>query len=81
MARRNDAAVVGFALAFGIVRAATAFGQTAELRVLASNGVKAALEDLVPQCEARGRWEFFFVAAPLRLVGGTGSPLNPIAIF
>ena len=38
-------------------------------------------EDLVPQCEARGRWEFFFVAAPLRLIGGTGSPLNPIAIF
>ena len=38
-------------------------------------------EDVVPQCEAVGRWEFFFVAAPLRLVGGTGSPLNPIAIF
>jgi aldose 1-epimerase len=27
------------------------------------------------------RWEFLFVAAPLRIVGGTGSPLNPIAIF
>jgi kynurenine formamidase len=38
-------------------------------------------DDLVAQCEAHGRWEFFFVAAPLRLVGGTGSPLNPIAIF
>jgi kynurenine formamidase len=38
-------------------------------------------EDVVVQCEAAGRWEFFFVAAPLRLVGGTGSPLNPIAIF
>jgi kynurenine formamidase len=38
-------------------------------------------EDVVPQCEAARRWEFFFVAAPLRLVGGTGSPLNPIAIF
>jgi len=38
-------------------------------------------EDVVPHCEATGRWEFFFVAAPLRLVGGTGSPLNPIAIF
>ena len=38
-------------------------------------------EDVVRHCEAAGRWEFFFVAAPLRLVGGTGSPLNPIAIF
>jgi kynurenine formamidase len=38
-------------------------------------------EDVVPHCEAAGRWHFFFVAAPLRIVGGTGSPLNPIAIF
>ena len=28
-----------------------------------------------------GRWEFFFLAAPLRIPGGTGSPLNPIAIL
>ena len=27
------------------------------------------------------RWEFLFVAAPLRIARGTGSPLNPIAIF
>jgi kynurenine formamidase len=38
-------------------------------------------EDLAPHCEAVRRWEFLFVAAPLRIVGGTGSPLNPIAIF
>jgi len=38
-------------------------------------------EDLVERCEIRGRWEFLFVAAPLRVVGGTGSPLNPIAVF
>src|SRR5690242_8048830 len=38
-------------------------------------------EDLVPQCEAAGRWEFLFVALPLRITGGTGSPLNPIAVF
>ena len=31
-------------------------------------------EDVVPRCEAEGRWEFLFVAAPLRVVGGTGSP-------
>jgi hypothetical protein len=38
-------------------------------------------EDLVRHCEAEGRWEFLFVVAPLRVVGGTGSPVNPIAMF
>jgi kynurenine formamidase len=38
-------------------------------------------EDLVRQCDEAGRWEFLFVAAPLRIAGGTGSPVNPIAIF
>jgi kynurenine formamidase len=39
------------------------------------------LEDARSKCEAAGRWEFLLVAAPLRIVEGTGSPLNPIAIF
>ena len=39
------------------------------------------LEDLAAACERSGRWEFFFLAAPLRIPGGTGSPLNPIAIL
>ena len=38
-------------------------------------------EDLRAACERTGRWEFLFVAAPLRIAGGTGSPINPIAIF
>jgi kynurenine formamidase len=38
-------------------------------------------EDLVPRCEEAERWEFLFVAAPLRIEGGTGSPVNPIAIL
>jgi len=38
-------------------------------------------EDLVPLCQEAGRWSFFCVIAPLRLVGGTGSPVNPIAIL
>jgi kynurenine formamidase len=38
-------------------------------------------EDLVPACEAAGRWSFLCVIAPLRLPGGTGSPVNPVAIF
>ncbi len=39
------------------------------------------LERLATVCAAAGRWEFLFVVAPLRITGGTGSPVNPIAIF
>jgi len=39
------------------------------------------LRELAGACEEAGRWEFLFVAAPLRIPGGTGSPLNPIAVF
>ncbi|WP_375385136.1 cyclase family protein [uncultured Microbacterium sp.] len=39
------------------------------------------LDDLAAACAEERRWEFFFTAAPLRLVGGTGSPINPTAIF
>ena len=39
------------------------------------------LEDLAATCERLGRWEFLLTASPLRIVGGTGSPLNPIAVF
>ena len=38
-------------------------------------------EDLAAVCEREGRWEFMLVGVPLRIVGGTGSPLNPLAIF
>jgi kynurenine formamidase len=57
------------------------------IHVLALNAMGVHLfdylqfEDLVPLCEAGGRWEFLFVALPLRITGGTGSPLNPIAVF
>jgi kynurenine formamidase len=39
------------------------------------------LEDLLAACERTGRWDFLFIAAPLRITGGTGSPLNPLAVF
>jgi kynurenine formamidase len=38
-------------------------------------------EELVKVCEEEKRWEFMVVIAPLRLPQGTGSPINPIAIF
>ena len=39
------------------------------------------LEEQARACKEAGRWEFLFVGAPLRIRGGTGSPLNPIAIL
>jgi len=39
------------------------------------------LEAVSAACERAGRWEFLFVTAPLRVKGGTGSPVNPIAVF
>ena len=39
------------------------------------------LERLLAACVERDRWEFLFALAPLRLEGGTASPLNPLAIF
>ena len=39
------------------------------------------LEPLARTCVQLGRWEFQLLAAPLRIEGGTGSPLNPIAVF
>jgi kynurenine formamidase len=40
-----------------------------------------ALDELLAACERIGRWEFMLATAPLRIIGGTGSPLNPIAVF
>jgi kynurenine formamidase len=65
----------------------TTEGVAFPMHVLAINAMGVHLldylqfEDVVPVCEATGRWEFLFVAAPLRIVWGTGSPLNPIAVF
>lgn len=38
------------------------------------------LSTLSERCAETGRWTFCYVAAPLRLEGGTGSPVNPLAI-
>jgi kynurenine formamidase len=38
------------------------------------------LEDWAQDCDADRHYEAFYVAAPLRLVGGSGAPMNPIVI-
>lgn len=39
------------------------------------------LVELVAACRRFGRHDVLFIAAPLSLPGGTGSPVNPIAVF
>lgn len=39
------------------------------------------LERVADVAAEQGRWEFMLVAAPLAVPGGTGAPLNPVAIF
>jgi kynurenine formamidase len=41
----------------------------------------ANFEDLGRTCDELGRWEFQLVIAPLIVIGGTGSPVNPVAVF
>jgi len=62
-------------------------GVTFPIHVLALNAMGVHLldyldfEDLLANCEGAGRWEFLFAAAPMRIQRGTGSPLNPLAVF
>jgi hypothetical protein len=39
------------------------------------------LETVAAAAAERGRYAFLFVGAPLRMPGGTGSPLIPLAVF
>ncbi len=41
----------------------------------------ANFEALAGACDEIARWEFLLVVAPLLVLGGTGSPVNPIAIL
>ena len=37
--------------------------------------------EVAKECRQRNRWEFMLTVAPLRVQGGTGSPVNPLATF
>jgi kynurenine formamidase len=41
----------------------------------------ALVQPLAEACAEERRWEFMLTFAPLPVVGGTGSPVNPIALF
>lgn len=38
------------------------------------------LRALAADCARDGQWDFLFVGSPLKVVGGTGGPMNPIVI-
>lgn len=38
------------------------------------------LDDLARDCADDGQYEFLYVAAPLKITGATGSPVNPIVV-
>ncbi len=41
----------------------------------------ALLQPLAEACAEEGRYEFMLTINPLNVIGGTGSPVNPIAVF
>ncbi len=43
-------------------------------------GEMFVLDELAADCAADGVWECLFTAPPLRVTGGVGSPLNPLAV-
>lgn len=40
----------------------------------------AMLEALADDCAADGQWTFLYVAAPLKVVSGSGAPVNPVVV-
>jgi kynurenine formamidase len=38
------------------------------------------LSKLAKDCDGDGQWDFLYVAAPLKVVNGTGAPVNPVVV-
>jgi hypothetical protein len=56
-----------------------------QMIVLASRGLPIldwpSLTELAKACERLNQWDYLLTTAPIRLPGGTASPVNPICIF
>lgn len=61
------------------------FTSAIHMIVLASMGLPIldwpALTELAQTCERLKRWDYLLTTAPLRLPGGTSSPINPLCLF
>ena len=42
---------------------------------------RANFDELADAAAERNRWEFMLTIAPLPIRNGTGSPVNPLAVF
>jgi kynurenine formamidase len=69
----TDSRPIAFDMAYGVHAAIYAYG----MALIDS----AELGELAATCRELGRPEFLFTAAPLYLVGGTATPVNPTAVL
>ncbi|GAA5054520.1 kynurenine formamidase [Thermocatellispora tengchongensis] len=85
LAGRDVAMVAADNAAVGGLNAGQLADEDAEddlhLILLWRHGIHLAEMLWLEELAAAGRSEFVFVAAPLRIEGGTGSPINPLAIL
>lgn len=89
--RRWDAAILGWDMLdarptpYAMFEDPPAPGGPVHVLAIVSLGLplldNAFLDPLAEACAAEGRWEFMLTVAPLHVRGGTGSPVNPIALF
>ena len=84
--RRHDIAILGSDAASDVMPSGVAgVLQPIHQLVLVAMGMpifdNCDLEALAETANRQRRWQFLLTAAPLAVEGGTGSPLNPIAIF
>ncbi len=84
--RRRDVAILGSDAASDVIPSGVEGAQLPiHQLVLVAMGTpifdNLDLEAVGEEAARQGRWEFLLTASPLRVVGGTGSPLNPIATF
>jgi kynurenine formamidase len=82
---RREAAVYGGDCIEKLPYPSERFTSAFHMIVLVSMGLPIldwpALTELAQTCGRLQRWEFLLTTAPLRLPGGTSSPLNPLCAF
>lgn len=84
--KQRDVAVVGSDLALDVLPSGVdGFELPVHWTVIVAMGMpildNCDFERLSSACEARKRWSFLLTVAPLVVPGGTGSPINPLAMF
>ncbi|MBM4003074.1 MAG: cyclase family protein [Planctomycetes bacterium] len=84
--RNRDIAMLGSDAASDVVPSGVpGVDQPVHLLILNAMGTpifdNCELEEVARVAAELKRWEFLITAAPLAVEGGTGSPLNPIAVF